>query len=65
MTTTPARIIRKPAVLERIGVSGSTLGRLIHAGRFPAPVAISTRAVGWDERDVEAWICSHFERTER
>jgi prophage regulatory protein len=59
-----ARILRRPAVLERIGVSGSTLSRLIQAGKFPAPAAISTRTVGWDERDVESWIVAHFDHAE-
>jgi prophage regulatory protein len=50
------RILRKPAVLERIGVSGTTLWRLERAGKFPRSIRLSVGAVGWRESDIERWI---------
>ena len=55
MTT---RILRLPAVLSRIGVSRSTVYRLIASGHFPAPRRLGPNSVGWWEADVEAWVVS-------
>jgi prophage regulatory protein len=32
------------------------LNRLISAGKFPAPVALSTQRIAWKIGDIEAWI---------
>ena len=49
------RILRLPAVLERTGLSRSTLYRKIKAGSFPKQVQISTRCAGWRDSDVSEW----------
>ena len=56
MSTT--RILRLPAVLARVGLSRSSLNRLIKAQGFPAPRQLGTRSVGGCEADVEAWLAS-------
>jgi prophage regulatory protein len=55
---TAHRFLRLPAVLERVGVSKSTLQRWIKAGMFPAGVALTaTRStVAWSAAAVDAWI---------
>jgi len=50
------RIIRKPQVSERTGLSMSTIRRLEIAGSFPKRIQLSKSAVGWVERDVQQWI---------
>jgi prophage regulatory protein len=54
------RIIRCPEVMRLSGLSRSALDREVRAGRFPAPVKLSTdprcRAVGWSWRAVQSWI---------
>ncbi|MBN3755900.1 AlpA family phage regulatory protein [Paraburkholderia sp. Tr-20389] len=52
------RIIRCPDVCGRIGVSRSSLYRLVAVGEFPQPVKLSTqgRAVGWLATDVDRYI---------
>lgn len=50
------RLLRRPDVLHRCGISNSTLHRLINAGDFPAPIQISPRAVAWIEFEVDTWI---------
>ena len=50
------RILRLPDVLERIGVSRSTLYLWVSKGRFPAPIQLGERSIGWIESDVTAWI---------
>lgn len=50
------RLLRLPAVLDRVGVSRASLYRMIAAGEFPAPVHLSARSVAWPEADVSEWI---------
>ncbi|WP_322614995.1 helix-turn-helix transcriptional regulator [Pseudomonas sp. BIC9C] len=49
-------IHRRPAVSARIGFGKTHLYELIGQGEFPAPIALSKRAVGWLSSDVDAWI---------
>lgn len=49
-------IERKPSVLQRTGMSNSTLYEEVAAGRFPKPVKIGARSVGWVSTEVDAWI---------
>ncbi|MGN6850084.1 MAG: helix-turn-helix transcriptional regulator [Sphingomicrobium sp.] len=56
MTDGNDRILRIKAVLDRTGLSRSTLYRKIQNGTFPAQVRISTRCAGWRESAVNAWM---------
>ena len=55
-TSKPVRILRSPEVEARTGLSRSTIYRWRVAGRFPAPVVMGGRTLGWIESDVNAWI---------
>ena len=57
-TTDRPRVIRKPTVLARVGVSDTTLWRLVRAGKFPRPMQLSPGTVGWPEHEVDAWIAA-------
>lgn len=50
------RILRIKAVLERTGLTRSTLYRKMQNGTFPKQVQISTRCAGWRESAVNAWM---------
>ncbi len=50
------RILRRKTVLDRTGLSVSTLYYFINQGRFPKPFKLGVRSVGWFERDIEDWI---------
>lgn len=50
------RIIRRPSVEARTGLSRSTIYLKIAQGSFPRPVTLGLRAVGWIESEVDAWI---------
>lgn len=52
----PDKIFRRPAVQDLTGLSRSTLYQMIAEGRFPAPVRLGSRAVGWREADLKAWL---------
>ena len=51
-------LLRKPAVLERVPVSDTTLWRRVKDGTFPKPVRISTNAVAWRSTDIDEWIAN-------
>lgn len=52
----PERIIRLKTVLQRTGLSRSTLYRKIAEGTFPRKVPISVHGTGWHESAVQRWI---------
>lgn len=52
----PDRILRIRAVLERTGLSRSTLYRKIQCGAFPKQVRIAERCAGWRESAVKEWL---------
>ena len=52
------RIMRRPEVLETVGVSTSTLYGWMSSGFFPRPVRLGPKAVGWRSEDVQAWIAA-------
>ena len=56
------RFIRPVEVLRMIGVSRTTLWRMVQAGAFPAPVRITDRSRGYVLEDVEAWMKSRTQR---
>ncbi len=52
----PDRIIRMRTVLDRTGLSRSTLYRKIQDGTFPRQVQISVHGAGWRESAINGWI---------
>ncbi|WP_375381535.1 helix-turn-helix transcriptional regulator [uncultured Sphingomonas sp.] len=63
VTTAPERpplpvgdLLRRDKVLERTGMSKSTLYQKIEEKRFPAPVTLGTRMSRWREEDVADWL---------
>jgi prophage regulatory protein len=50
------RIIRLKTVLDRTGLSRSTLYRKIAEGTFPRQVPISINGAGWHESTINRWI---------
>jgi len=54
-TILPRRLLRRAEVMDRVGLSKSTLYSRISAGTFPKPVTLGS-SVRWVEAEVEAWI---------
>lgn len=50
------RILRIKTVLERTGLSRSTMYRKMQNGTFPKNVQISERCAGWRESAVSDWL---------
>jgi len=55
------RILRLPIVIERTGLSRSSIYLRISKKEFPAPISLGGRAVGWVEEDIELWLTQKVE----
>jgi prophage regulatory protein len=58
-------ILRLPAVKTRTGLSRSTIYLRVAEGRFPQPISLGARAVGWVDAEVEAWLAGQIELSRR
>ena len=58
-------ILRLPAVKARTGLSRSTIYLRISEGRFPKPVSLGDRAVGWVEAEVNDWLNHQIEASRK
>lgn len=52
------KVLRIYEVLDRVGLSKSTLWRYIGEGEFPPPIKLGPRASGWIEQEIDDWIAS-------
>ena len=50
----PQTILRFPSVKTEVGLSRTSIHRRIHAGLFPRPVSLGTKAVGWPAAEIAA-----------
>lgn len=51
-----AKILRIEQVIAATGLPRSSVYALVRQGRFPKPVQIAGRRVGWNAAQVTAWI---------
>ena len=49
-------LLRLPQVEAATGYKRSTIYRLIKEGKFPAPVSLGARAVGFPSDEIQNWI---------
>jgi prophage regulatory protein len=50
------KVVRRPQLLELIGVSSATQWRMEKAGLFPARFRLGAGLVGWHLTEVEEWL---------
>ena len=50
------KLLRMAEVVERTGLSRSTLYRLIGAGEFPEPVQVGLQRIGFIEAEINDWL---------
>ncbi len=50
------RALRLSEVCHRLGMSRTTLWRLMRDGKFPKPIPVSQRVFVWMESDIAAYI---------
>ena len=51
-------VLRLPAVLGLARMSHSWICLAVQEGRFPAPIQLGARAIGWKRSDLQAWLDS-------
>ena len=49
-------LMRRREVEKVLGISRSSIYRLMQEGRFPRPVRIGPAAVRWRASDITAWV---------
>jgi prophage regulatory protein len=54
-------ILRLPQVKFRVGLSRSSIYLAVSQGKFPRPVSLGARAVGWLEAEVDSWLSQRVE----
>ncbi len=54
-------ILRLSDVKSRTGLSRSTIYLHIADGRFPRPILLGLRAVGWLETEIDQWLAKRIE----
>ena len=50
------RVIRIDKVIDKVGLSRSTIYNLINEGKFPQRVRLGVRAMGFYEHEIDAWM---------
>lgn len=60
----PRRILRQPAVIERVGVHPTTLFRWERAGLFPNRILLGPNSVGWYADEVDDWLAARKRQTD-
>jgi prophage regulatory protein len=49
------RVIRKKQLPEFVGLRRTAIDDLIRAGKFPRPIPLGARTVGWLESEILEW----------
>ncbi len=55
------RIIRKPELFSKIGLSDGTILRLEKQGNFPRRITLGRNSVGWLDSEVNEWLAKKAE----
>ncbi len=61
----PVRILRLPEVINRVGLKRAAIYLYVERGQFPKQINIGSRAVGWIEHEIDAWVTARIEVTRR
>ena len=50
------QILRRRQLEEQLGLSRSSIYKMVADGLFPKPIKLGPRAVGWRADEVENWL---------
>jgi len=50
------KVLRLDEVIERVGLRRSSIYSYIKQGRFPVPISLGARAVGWLDHEISEWL---------
>lgn len=51
-------ILRMPNVEQKVGLKKTSIYQLIKENKFPAPVRLTNRSVGWYSNEINDWLLS-------
>jgi prophage regulatory protein len=54
------RILRRTEVENKTGFKRAHIYSLMKEGKFPKPLRLGVRAVGWDSVDIDQWIAERL-----
>ena len=49
-------ILRRHELEKKLQISRSSIYAMISEGKFPTPIKVGRRAVGWRSSDIEKWL---------
>ena len=50
------KVLRLPAVIEKTGLSRSTIYNYVALGKLDPPIKLTCNCVGWLEESIDLWI---------
>jgi prophage regulatory protein len=50
------KILRRPAVIQKTGLSRATIQREEAAGRFPGRIQLARNSIGWFEDEIDRFV---------
>ena len=59
----PHSILRLPQVIQRTGLSRSSIYLRMANNEFPESVSLGGRAIGWLENEIDEWIVERIEQS--
>lgn len=57
------KILRLPDVMKATGLPRSTIYQKVSLRRFPYPIPLGPKSVGWLESDVQNWILERLDQS--
>ena len=58
LVSQPARLLRLPEVMARVGLKRSAIYQRMSEGRFPKSRSLGPKCAVWIEAEIEEWIAS-------
>lgn len=52
------RVLNIAEVVDRIGLSRASIYRLVAEGKFPTPIKLGDRRIGWRDSSINEWLQS-------
>jgi prophage regulatory protein len=58
-------ILRLPQLKTKVGLSRSSIYSAVSQGKFPRPIKLGARAIGWIASEVDTWLAGQIQQSRR